>query len=102
MAGWEFTYVDLHVEYRGEAIEPTKRAHDRARDAAIDRVKDAIAQLGHEGWEPVGQIVFAFDRGGPAERQPVDVQTRPRRLSRFGVAAVRHDRTSRVTYDAGT
>lgn len=45
MAGWEFTYVDLRVEYRGEAIESTKHAHDRARDAAIDRVKDAIAQL---------------------------------------------------------
>ena len=66
MALWEFTYVDLHVEYPGEAIEPTKQAHDRARDAAIDRVKHAIAQLGNEGWEPVGEIVFAFDRGGPA------------------------------------
>jgi hypothetical protein len=65
MAGWEFTYVDLRVEYRGEAIEPTKHAHDRARDAAIERVKNAIAQLGDEGWEPVGEIVFAFDRGGP-------------------------------------
>jgi hypothetical protein len=65
MAGWEFTYVDLHVEYRGEAIEPTKHAQDRARDAAIDRVKDAIAQLGDDGWDPVGEIVFAFDRGGP-------------------------------------
>ena len=65
MAGWEFTYVDLRVEYRAEAIEPTKHAHDRARDAAIDRVKDAIAQLGDEGWEPVGEIVFALDRGGP-------------------------------------
>jgi hypothetical protein len=67
MAGWEFTYVDLHVEYRGEEkIKPTKHAHERARDAAIDRVKDAIAQLGDEGWEPVGKIVFAFDRGGPS------------------------------------
>jgi hypothetical protein len=65
VAGWEFTYVDLHVEYRGEAIEPTKHAHDGARDAAIDRVKDRIAQLGDEGWEPVGEIVLAFDRGGP-------------------------------------
>ncbi len=65
MAGWEFTYVDLRVEYRGEAIEPTKDAHVRAIHAAIDRVKDAIAQLGDEGWEPVGEIVFAFDRGGP-------------------------------------
>ena len=65
MARWEFTYVDLHVEYPREAIEPTKHAHDRARDAAIDRVKDAIAQLGDEGWEPVGEVVFAFDRGGP-------------------------------------
>ena len=37
----------------------------RARDAAIDRVKHAIAELGNEGWEPVGEIVFAFDRGGP-------------------------------------
>jgi hypothetical protein len=57
MPGWEFTYVHLGVEYRGEAIEPTKHAHDRARDA--------IAQLGDEGWEPVGEIVFGFDRGGP-------------------------------------
>jgi hypothetical protein len=65
VAGWEFTYVDLHVEYRGEAIEPTKHAHDGARDAAIDRVKDRIAQLGDEGVEPVGEIVLAFDRGGP-------------------------------------
>jgi hypothetical protein len=65
MASWEFTYVDLHAEYRAEDIEPTKDAHYRARDAAIDRVKDAIAQLGEEGWEPVGEIVFAFDRGGP-------------------------------------
>jgi hypothetical protein len=65
MAGWEFTDVDLRVEYRGEAIESTKHAHDRTRDAAIDRVKDAIAQLGDQGWEPVGEIVFAFDRGGP-------------------------------------
>ena len=65
MAGWEFAYVDLHVAYHGEAIEPTKDAIDRAIDAEIDRVKDAIAQLGDEGWEPVGQIVFAFDRGGP-------------------------------------
>jgi hypothetical protein len=32
MAGWEFTYVDLHWD---------------------------------QGWEPVGEIVFAFDRGGP-------------------------------------
>lgn len=65
MPRWEFTYVDLYVEYRGDAIEPTKHAHVRARDAAIDRVKEAIAQLGDEGWEPVGEIVFAFDRGGP-------------------------------------
>lgn len=65
VARWEFTYVDLRVEYRGEAIEPTKDAHDRAIQAAIDRVKDGIARLGDEGWEPVGEIVFAFDRGGP-------------------------------------
>jgi hypothetical protein len=65
MASWEFTYVDLRVEYRGEAIEPTKHAHDQAIAAAIDRVKDAIAQLGDDRWEPVGEIVFAFDRGGP-------------------------------------
>jgi hypothetical protein len=65
MAGWEFTYVDLRVEYHGVVIEPTKHAHDQARDAAINRVKDAIAQRGDEGWEPVGEIVFAFDRGGP-------------------------------------
>ena len=65
MARWEFTYVDLGVEFPRDAIEPTANAHARARDAAIDRVKDVIAQLGAEGWEPVGEIVFAFDRGGP-------------------------------------
>jgi hypothetical protein len=65
MARWGFTYVDLRVEYRGEAIEPTKHAYDQAIAAGIDGVKDAIAQLGDEGWEPVGEIVFAFDRGGP-------------------------------------
>ena len=66
MTHWEFTYVDLRVEYRGETLGATKDAWVRARDTGIDRVKDAIAQLGDEGWEPVGEIVFAFDRGGPA------------------------------------
>jgi hypothetical protein len=65
MGRWEFTYVDLRVKYPRETIDPTKQAHERAIAAAIDRVKDTIAQLGDEGWEPVGEIVFAFDRGGP-------------------------------------
>ena len=65
MARWEFTYVDLRVEYRGEAIEPTKHAYHQAIAAGIGRVKDAIAQLGDEGWEPVGENrVLAFDRAG--------------------------------------
>ena len=54
MIRWEFTYVDLRAEYRGEAIEPTKHALDQAIAAEIDRLKNAIAQLGDEGWEPVG------------------------------------------------
>ena len=68
MTRWEFTYVDLGLERDpGETIDTAKDVGDRARDA-IDRAKDAIAQLGEDGWEPVGEVMFVFNRDGSWHR----------------------------------
>lgn len=45
---WEFTYVSLWVE----GADPSEVISER---------KARMAELGAEGWEPVGAIQFAFD-----------------------------------------
>jgi hypothetical protein len=53
MSRWEFKYVTLLV---GD-----KKRGDRA---AIDRCQALIAEFGHDGWEPVGQLDFTYRTGG--------------------------------------
>jgi hypothetical protein len=49
MTRWEFRYVDLWLG-------------DSPDLGAVDRAKERIAQLGNEGWEPVGQVRFVYHR----------------------------------------
>lgn len=49
---WEITYIDLYLGGFGDDVRP------------LSEVKEEIARLGQEGWEPVGQVEFREGSGG--------------------------------------
>ena len=54
MAGWEFTYVYLWSEGgRGGDYHSVGQEGE-------ERAKEEVAQLGREGWEPVGEVTFRY------------------------------------------
>jgi len=67
VTSWEFRYLSL---FAGEFFaggsqggSPEQLAQARAEgEAAIARQKETIAQLGSEGWEPVGVVEFSWRR----------------------------------------
>jgi hypothetical protein len=51
MPGWEFTYFDLWL--------------GKQPPGAVTFAQKRIAELGLDGWEPVGQVDFRYiDQGG--------------------------------------
>jgi hypothetical protein len=61
MPAWEFTYVELWLGEE-KTIEAVLEAERR------------IAQLGDEGWNPVGEVTFSFHAKGSAPGVTTAVQ----------------------------
>lgn len=51
MTVWEFKYVELHAGQLGSDQEAWPK---------IAEIENRIAELGREGWEPVGQFSFTW------------------------------------------